>query len=442
MCILRLGRWEKGVVFGVLLAAASVSAGLARAQPAPAYELALAPLAVYGRLPGLRDRPVPRLSADERKSLERVWERNAKKPAPRENGLDELMLQAMLFASGVEDASARKKYHQQFDQLVGRARQAVQGAGADRDRADRLLRFLHKSVMNKGYAAEQTSFSAVFDTGTFNCVSSTAMYHLVGTRLGLKLEALSISGGPYLPGHASLDLIDGDKRIDVEPTNADGFDWQAKISRPGVIVLSFAPSRKNGRKVDVFGVASMICSNRAIVLSKAKPPRRMEAVRCYLSAPALDPANQTASGNLLAAFTNWGPELAGEKKFEEALRVLAFGLEVAPRSSALRNNYSVIWSRYIDALLESGQDKDALKVIARAAEAVPADRDFKGPAHWFIRLGEKRVREKGWETGLDEVECGLKVLPADEGKKVQACASTCSAAGRRLCCQSRTPTAR
>src|SRR5262249_43835011 len=149
----------------------------------------------------------------------KVWELKAKEPAAPVKVEEALLLDAMLFASGIEAAEARRKYCEQFDALLAKAREAVKDAKDNRQRGEQLLKFLHAGVMSKGYESGQSSFAAIFDTGKFNCVSSTAMYYLVGTRLGLELRPISIPGSAYLPGHASVDMIDGDKRIQIEPTN-------------------------------------------------------------------------------------------------------------------------------------------------------------------------------------------------------------------------------
>src|SRR6185295_13558698 len=95
--------------------------------------------------------------------------------APPSPSRDEIhakdILEAALFASGVESAEARQQYRERFDRLVEQARDAVRGAKTPRERGEKLLRFLHAGVMRNGYEGSQTSLSAVFDTGKYNCVS-------------------------------------------------------------------------------------------------------------------------------------------------------------------------------------------------------------------------------------------------------------------------------
>src|SRR5262249_24123472 len=159
------------------------------------------------------------------------------------------------------------------------------------------------------------------------------------------------------------DMIEGNKRIQVEPTNPEGFDWQTKVNRPGVTAVWFVPDRKDGHEVDAVGIAAMIYSNRGVALAGNKSHNRLEAARCYLAALALDATDGAATNNLLSVFVNWGPELTREKRFEDAIRVLAFGLAIAPKSEPLGNNHRLAWAEYIEATLDSGRDNGALAVV-------------------------------------------------------------------------------
>ncbi len=382
-----------------------------------------APLEVYARLPELRMGPVPPLSADERAFLTRVCKQKADKRIAVVRLDQSALLEALLWASGIEDAPARQRYREQFRGLLAKTREAVRDAKNSRERGERLMRYVHRSVLHGGYQAEQTSFATILDSGKFNCVSSTALYYLLGSHLGLELRAISIPGEWPLAGHASLDMIENGRRIQIEPTNPDGFDWQSKSQRPGVTMVGFVPDRKKGHEVDAPGIAAMIYTNRGVALSRHKA--RLQAVRCYLAALALDPADETSAHNLLAIFVNWGPELARDKQFEEAVRVLGFGLSLAPQSDELHTNYSNAWSRYIMHTLKSGKDIEAVALMRRAAVAEPNGKDFQGGAVWFMRLGEQRIKQrKTFEAGLAVAQRGLRLLPVKDCKELRQWQST------------------
>ena len=265
------------------LIAVTAAVGQAKDTQPTKYAFTQPPLAIFGKVAELKLGEAPTLSDAERQLLEKVTRLRSEKPAAKELADEGLILEAMLFASGCEDAAAHAKYRAQYEKLVAAAKDATKDAKTDRERGEALMKFLHAGVMSKGYDLDVTTLTAIFDQGQYNCVSSSALYYLVGSRLGLKLQLISIPGGPFLPGHASLNLIDGGQRVQVEPTNADGFDWQAKIKRPGVIVLGFVPDRDKGREVDPLGLAATIYSNRGVELGKGDSPRRLEEARLYAS---------------------------------------------------------------------------------------------------------------------------------------------------------------
>ena len=398
-------------------ACVALVATAAAKEPAPRrYGLTAPPLEIYDRLAELQLGEVPRLPAEERALLVKIWELHPKPgdaaPGDAVKTDQELLLEAMLSASGVEEPAARKECRDRFHKLVKEAGDAVKDTKDARERGEKLMQFLHAGVMQKGYEEEQTTFAAVFDTGEYNCVSSSAMYFLAGTSLGLKLQPVSIPGSQFVAGHASLDLVDGGERIQVEPTNPDGFDWQTKVNRPGVIVIGLVPDRDDAHDVDGWGLAAMIYSNRGTAFSKAEPPSRLAAARCYLAALACDPPDESATNNLLSIFTNWGLELTEGKQFEESLRVLAFGLTIAPGHESLQQNQSHAWSEYIDSALEAGDDDRAMGLVGRAAEATE-DKDLDHASDAFIRFGDKR-RKDDWEAALSVAERGLKAVPESE----------------------------
>lgn len=398
----------------VIIPAAAAPRAPGKDIPAPKYPLAIEPLTLLDRLEKEKLGKLTGPGPDERKLLAAVWQTRREKPAVKaEKILDRQgTLDAFLFASGVTESTTRAKYRKQYADLLRDARKEVGAIKSRRDKADKLLRFLHKGVMAKGYEAKQSSLAAIFDTGKFNCVSSAALYHLVGTDLGLELRALSIPGGQFMAGHATVDLLDQGKRIEMETTNPGGFDWETKRKRPGVVTFGITPDRKTGKDVDLLGVAAMIYSNRGVDAgADAKTGDWLVSVRLYACALALDPLDGTASHNLTAAFVNRGPKLVEEKKYEEALRALTFGRSVVPENLDVKNNYKVAWVRYIEATLEAGKDRGAVELVGRAGRALPEDADFKSPAPWFLRQGAKEAEKGSWPAGLAVVERGLKACP-------------------------------
>jgi cell division protein FtsB len=109
-------------LLGILAVTMATTTAFAEEPKLRTYALSAAPLEIYDRLAELKMGTAPRLPDDERKLLAQIWERKAQKPAEAISLEEAVLLDAMLFASGIEDAEARRKYRAQVDTLAAKAR--------------------------------------------------------------------------------------------------------------------------------------------------------------------------------------------------------------------------------------------------------------------------------------------------------------------------------
>jgi tetratricopeptide (TPR) repeat protein len=373
---------------GLILVAGFAQAG----KPAPAkgtYPFALTPDQAYEKLAALEP-------ASGRKLALTREEAHLFADA-RDGTLDSVSFaDACLIASGVTDREKRQAYRDKLDEIEAAARKAVEGTRTVPEAAEQLLKFLHAGPMAKGYEAHQTDLHTILDTGKYNCVSSAALYNVIGRRLGLELRAVEI------PGHVFSVLCDGDKRIDVETTNARGFDPADKDKS--------AKERHAGhrREVGETGLAAIVAYNHGVELSNAK--RFQEAALANVRALALDSTNPSAAKNAVADLTNWPLELAKAGEFETALAVLAVGLELAPNEAGLTNNHKVIWAEYADARMKAGKPDEAVAVLRRAAKAVTGE-DFESrQAYLFARPADTLMHAEKWDDALKLIDTGIKAV--------------------------------
>lgn len=71
-----------------------------------------------------------------------------------------------------------------------------------------------------GYDFHQSALAPVFDGGTFNCVSSAALFVILARHFGMK------ASGVILPSHAFVQIETPEgKIIEVETTSPAGYDW-------------------------------------------------------------------------------------------------------------------------------------------------------------------------------------------------------------------------
>lgn len=389
-------------------------------QPGEAgYPFAVPPLKILAGLGDLKLGTLPASTEAERTLLEKVWTLRTQNKVGPVVADDALLTDAVLFACGVDDPAKQKAARARLEALTTAAREATATAKTPGERAEALLQHLHRTALKGGYVLERSLVSDTLDDGKYNCVSSSVLYYLLGTRLGLKLQPVAIPGGPFLAGHATVDLLDGEKRVQIETTNPRGYDWEKVAKTPGVTVIGIVPDRKKAVDVDGLALASLTYTNRAVALTKEKTPQRLAAAACDAAALALYPTGAGAINNTVATFTNWGMDLTAAGKHEDALRVLAFGASVAPKANALANNQAVAWSEYILSLLRAGKDKEGVEVALRAAKALPRDADFAHPSRWFEIAGDEKLQKEEWEAGLAFAERGGKVLSEAEQARLK-----------------------
>lgn len=313
--------------------------------------------------------------------------------------------EAALIASGVTRAGDRKPYLARIDRLESEARKAVAKAATPFDKGKALLRHLHAGPFAKGYRGSQTRVSTLLDQRQFNCVSSAALYNILGRRLGLDLRAIEV------PDHAFSILYDSTDHADVETTTAAGFnparDRQAQEAFSKLTGFTYIPDahRDRRREVGETGLLAIVVYNQGVELAREK--RYPEALVAYFRAMSLDPEFGSAVQNALAVLANWSVELARQRKFEDATRVAALGVRLAPKDAALINNRKAAWSQWADALARDGRHGEALAVLQRAGSEVP-DAGFDRMQAWlFIRDGETRIKAGDWAGARGAVAPGL-----------------------------------
>jgi tetratricopeptide (TPR) repeat protein len=325
--------------------------------------------------------------------------------------------EAALLASGVVDGGKRKEYLKRLDALEQQARAAVANARTPEAKGEALLKWLHSGPMSKGYVAHQTDLSVIIDTGTFNCVSSAVLYNALALRLGLDMRAIEV------PDHAFSILYDGTRHMDVETTNANGFnparDKAAIAKFEQMTGFRYIPDahRDQRREVDEAGLAAIIYYNHGVMLSDAK--RYHEALVANFRAMSLDPEFGSAVKNTLAVLAKWGTELSHDGKFQEALDVVTTGLALAPKDATLVNNLSAVWSQWALSAVDAGKPAEALAILERAAAAVPGG-GFEGMQSLvYIRPADARIREGRWEDALAAAVPGFEVLASEPRKELE-----------------------
>jgi hypothetical protein len=104
-------------------------------------------------------------------------------------------------------------------------RPAVEGAADDWHKGYELNRAMHRVVFGErtelsNYEFEQAHLTRIFETGKYNCLSSTLLYVVLARAFDLPVRGVSV------PTHVFVEMgAPGSKLIEVETTTDKGFDW-------------------------------------------------------------------------------------------------------------------------------------------------------------------------------------------------------------------------
>jgi tetratricopeptide (TPR) repeat protein len=270
---------------------------------------------------------------------------------------------ACLIVGGITDRLDRKHYKSKLDWIEAEARKATASSKSAVEDGARLLKFLHAGALAKGYKAEQSDLHVLLDTGEFNCVSSAALYTVIGQRLGLDVRTVET------PEHVFCVLNTRDRKIDVETTSAGGFDVDPKrvVGPKG----AEKPIDKR-REVKPAGLASVVAYNHGVEF--ARQNRFAESVRAYLLALGFDSDNHDAVANLIADLVNWPLELAKAGKHSKAIEVIAFSREMAPKEDKLRHNTIALYDDWAKGSIDRNDWVGAVRIYEQALRELPGDK--------------------------------------------------------------------
>jgi len=153
-----------------------------------------------------------------------------------------------------------------------------------RERAAFVLTFLHRNIL-RSYSIYQTRVDTVFTNGRFNCVSSAVLYMILCKSLGIE------ASGVITKDHAFVTVHIGAENIDVETTNAYGFEpgnrteFHDQFGRLTGFAYVPAQNYRDRKTISQIELVSLILNNR--VADHERQNRFAQAVPVAIDRAAL-----------------------------------------------------------------------------------------------------------------------------------------------------------
>ncbi|MDR0456113.1 MAG: hypothetical protein LBH20_05470 [Treponema sp.] len=281
------------------------------------------------------------------------------------------LAQISLWASGDTSASNLEKIIAASETI----KKSPELPETDKDRAEYILGFMHKNII-KSYSLYQTRIDTMLSGGRYNCVSSAVLYMLLCESLGIH------TSGVMTKDHALITVHLGELDIDVETTNARGFDpgnrkeFHDQFGKLTGFAYVPAKNYRDRQTISQIELVSLILSNR--IADHERQNRFTEAVPIAIDRAALLMGNNLSivsmtktpetiftdsRKDLMDRLFNFGSALLKAGKEEECLRWAAAASPVYPDEERWQEFIMAAVNNYQAKLIRAGKLADARKFI-------------------------------------------------------------------------------
>jgi tetratricopeptide (TPR) repeat protein len=268
-----------------------------------------------------------------------------------------VLAQISLWASGNTSAANLEKIRTAAETI----KNAADLPDTYEGKAEYILTFMHKNLI-KSYSLYQTRVDTMLSTGRYNCVSSAVLYMILCESMGIH------TNGVMTKDHAFISIPIGDTIIDVETTNAYGFDpgnrkeFHDQFGK--LTGFSYVPAKnyRDRETISQIELVSLILNNR--IADHERVNQFAESVPIAIDRAALlegnalkvEPATEIHRAiftdpriDLLDRLYNYGAMLLRAGKEEDCLRWAAAASPVYPDEKR--------WQEFIMAAVNNNQTK-------------------------------------------------------------------------------------
>jgi tetratricopeptide (TPR) repeat protein len=311
------------------------------------------------------------------------------------------LFRAALIVDGIRDPNKIHDYEARLDKIVTEAKTQLQAAhldGSPEALTRKLFELLHQKILTSPYDIDCTALSKVLETGHFNCVSATVLFNCLAYKAGLDVYALE------MPGHALSRVKFNGTFIDLETTCPTWFELKDETARKNATlqriatpvpaatypatgnqstdIVANSPAEQNDvtkklREISPVQLIATIYYNQGVDFHAEK--RYAEAAMTNIKALHLDPINETAWGNFMAAINNWSIKLTTEltpKRYDIAALLLDRGVYLDPGYDKFQANQLHVYYFWIRDLALEGRNEDAKTVFALADQRLPGNKEL------------------------------------------------------------------
>ncbi|NPV38008.1 hypothetical protein BREVNS_2289 [Brevinematales bacterium NS] len=268
---------------------------------------------------------------------------------------------------------------------------------SDSEKAERILLVLHERFL-KRYRETANTVSGVFQTGEFNCVSSSLLYALSARALGFPVR-LNI-----YTTHARPEVFVNNQWVEVEATTPLGYNFRQKTQaqQDFVRLTSFTDERVPRAVItNLIQWYALWYANE--VYMQVRRRDISNAFQLALRAMELDNTIPFVRTNGIAAYQEYSSFLWNRGVTNDAMAVLEEGIRIFPESLILSNNYQFFVYNTILGMLKDGRFVEARQNIGKYRPILMEREELIASVYQELlyRLIQTNAYEEAWTTLQD-----------------------------------------
>ena len=359
------------------------------------------------------------------------------------------IVSAALVAEGLSDRHQVDTYRNKITSVVQKALPSnVENTPPQHSEryVQTVFETLHGKLLTGKYDVGCTHLAQAIDTGDFNCVSATVLFHAMARQAGLDVCGLEMRGHALSRVRVGQQVIDlettcphwfhlseNERRKPVNPINA-GYDTAWSVARrqtPQLPLSSQSPgsarSLVNGKQMPA-PTTTDFATTDAANLPPTLPPNEvpgtfreisdvqliatiyynrgvdeLTAGRFSASAAAnikalqLDPQNENARRNLMATLNNWAIALASEKDYLNAAQLLDEGRLINDDYELFRANQIHAYYHWIADTVQRNDYDRALTLLQLAEDRLPNQVNLR-----YLNYTVRRKMANAWIASRED----------------------------------------
>ena len=372
------------------------------------------------------------------------------------------IVSAALVAEGLADRTRVDAYRNKVASIVGEV------PSREKDRlVQTIFETLHGRLLTGKYDVACTNLAHAIDTGDFNCVSATVLFHAMAQQAGLDVCGLEMRG------HALSRVRFDHQVIDLETTCADWFNLSERerrradtpskvgydtaylaarrqmpqtvdqslnvtrsldagthavrsVSRdsadlPPTLPPTLSPNEVPGsfREISDVQLIATIYYNRGV--DELTAGHFSTATVANIKALQLDPQNENAWRNLMATFNNWAIARASEGDYIGAAQLLDEGRFIDDGYELFRANQVHTFYHWVVDVADNRDYDKALTLLQMAEDRLPNQTNLRylnykirrQMANDYITWQEDRKAYQQFDLAAEIVPDGINAVEAE-----------------------------